>query len=196
MEKPAQAEYPILEIISRRWSPRAFDPRPVEPEKLRDLFEAARWAPSSSNEQPWSFIVATKDQPEPFANLLSCLVEANQRWAKNAPVLMMSVASMQFARNGKPNRHAWHDTGMAMSNLLAQAMSMDLFVHQMAGYDPARAREVLAIPATHEPVAAAAIGYAGDPNTLPDDLRERESAARQRKPQSAFVFNGRFGTAL
>jgi nitroreductase len=192
MEKPAQLEYPVIDVIARRWSPRAFDARPIEPEKLHSLFEAARWAPSSSNEQPWSFVYATKENSAQFNALVSCLVDANQRWAKDAPVLMCSIASLTFVRHGKPNRHALHDTGMAMANLLAQATSLNIFVHQMAGFDMNKAREVLAIPETHDPVAFAAIGYAGDETKLPDDLRQREVAARERKPQSAFVFKGKF----
>src|SRR5256884_3406610 len=123
----------------------------VEPEKLRSLFEAARWAPSSFNEQPWSFIVATKQKLEQHARLLSCLVEKNQQWAHLAPVLMVSVAKLKFAKTGEPNRHAFHDVGLAMGNMLVQATAMDLFVHQMAGFSPERVREIYAVPAEFEP---------------------------------------------
>src|SRR5438067_11420928 len=111
MEKPAPAEHPIHELIARRWSPRLFSDRAVEPEKLRSVLEAARWAPSSFNEQPWSFIVATKDDPAEYERLLGCLVEFNQGWAKAAPVLFISVASLRFSRNQKENRHGMHDVG-------------------------------------------------------------------------------------
>ena len=121
MEKPAQTDHPIQEILKRRWSPRAFADRMVESEKLRSLFEAARWAPSSFNEQPWFFIVATKQKLEEHARLLSCLVEKNQQWARLAPVLMVSVAKLKFAKTGKPNRHAFHDVGLAMGNMLVEA---------------------------------------------------------------------------
>ena len=121
MEKLANADYPVEEILRRRWSPRAFSDRMVEPEKLQSLFEAARWAPSSFNEQPWSFIVATKQKQEEHALLLSCLVEKNQQWARLAPVLMVSVTKLNFEKTGKPNRHAFHDVGLAMGNMLVQA---------------------------------------------------------------------------
>jgi nitroreductase len=193
MEKPAPTEHPIEELIRRRWSPRAFSDRPVEPEKLRSLFEAARWAPSSFNEQPWSFIVATKDKPEEYAQLLSCLVEKNQQWAQLAPVLMVSVAKLNFEKNGKPNRHAFHDVGLAMGTMLVEATALGLFVHQMAGFSVDKAREGFAVPEGFEPVAAVAIGYAADPEVLPEAFREQEVGPRRRKPISEFVFAGKWG---
>src|SRR5258708_7054964 len=108
MDRPALNEYPIHDLLRRRWSPRAFADRPVEPEKLRSLLEAARWAPSSFNEQPWAFLVGTKDQPEEYARVLGCLVPGNQNWAKAAPVLFLTVAHQFFDLNQKPNRHAFH----------------------------------------------------------------------------------------
>src|SRR5437879_4076372 len=126
MEKLAETQYPIHGLLRRRWSPRAFSSRPVEPDKLRSLWEAARWAPSSYNEQPWSFIVATKDDEAEYARLLSCLVEGNIQWAQHAPVLMVSVARLSFEEDGKPNRHAFHDVGQAVSNLIVQATALGL----------------------------------------------------------------------
>ena len=193
MAKIIQPDHPILDVLRRRWSPRALAHRPVEPTKLQSLLEAARWAPSCFNEQPWSFIVATKDDAEGFARMLGCLVEKNQSWAKNAPVLMISVAAKNFAHSGKPNRHHFHDVGLAVSDMITQATSLDLFAHQMAGFSPEKARETYNIPETHDPVAAIAIGYLGDPNTLPDDLRERELKQSTRKPLSDFVFTGKWG---
>jgi nitroreductase len=193
MEKPADAQYPILDLLRRRWSPRAFADRLVEPEKLRGLLEAARWAPSSYNEQPWSFLVATKDDPENFQRLLSCLVEGNQAWAQFAPVLMISIARLNFAQNGQPNRHAFHDVGLAAENLVIQAMALDLMVHQMAGFYPDKAREVFRIPPGYEPVAAIAVGYPGEPDRLPEKLRQRELAPRTRKMLREFVFGGEWG---
>src|SRR5438132_14178221 len=153
MEKPALTDYPIEEILARRWSPRAFADRKVEPDELRTLFEAARWAPSSFNEQPWSFIVATKDQPEEYAQLLSCLLDKNQQWAQLAPVLMVSVAKLKFEKTGKPNRHEFHDVGLAMGNMLVEATALGLFVHQMAGFSPEKVREIYGVPEEFEPVA-------------------------------------------
>src|SRR5215212_3506304 len=190
MERLRDAAHPIHDLLQKRWSPRAFADRAVEREKLLSLLEAARWAPSSNNEQPWHYIVATKDEPEEFGRLLACLVEKNQSWAKAAPVLMLSVASTVFSRNGKPNRHALHDTGQAVAGLTVQATALGLYVHQMAGFSVEKARETYNLPPTVEPVAAIALGYLGDPSTLPEDLREREVALSTRKPIGEFVFTG------
>jgi Nitroreductase len=193
MEKPAPADYPIEEVIRRRWSPRAFSDRMVEPEKLRSLFEAARWAPSSFNEQPWSFVVTTRNNPDEYAQMLSCLVEKNQQWAQLAPVLMVSVAKLNFEKSGKPNRHAFHDVGLAMGTMLVQATALGLFVHQMAGFSVDKVREAFGVPDGFEPVAAVAIGYEADPEVLPEAFREQEVGPRRRKPISEFVFAGGFG---
>jgi nitroreductase len=193
MSRRAPAAYPIHELLLERWSPRAFADRPVEPEVLRRLFEAARWAPSSYNEQPWAFCVATRDQPEAYARILSCLIEFNQTWARSAPVLMIPVTHLTFERNGQPNRHAFHDVGLAMAQLTVQATAEGLAVHQMAGILPDKAREVLGLPEGWEAVTGVAFGYAGDPATLSEELRKRELAPRTRKPLGAFVFDGAWG---
>lgn len=193
MEKPAPADYPIEDLLRRRWSPRAFSDRPVEPDKLRSLFEAARWAPSSFNEQPWSFIVTTKDDPEAYARLLNSLAEKNQQWARLAPVLAVSVAKLNFDHGGKPNRHAFHDVGLAMGNLLVQATAVGLVVHQMAGFAVEKVRAAFGVPEGFEPVAAIAIGYPAEPEVLPEQFRQQELGPRSRKPISAFVFQGRWG---
>ncbi len=193
MEKPADVQYPIHDLIKRRWSPRAFSDRPIKPETLQSLLEAARWAPSSNNEQPWSFIVAAKDDPDEFGRLLSCLVEGNSLWAQHAPVLMVSVARLSFEDDGQPNRHAFHDVGQAVANLIVQATALGLMVHQMAGFHPDKVRELYSVPKEFEPVAAMALGYPGDPQSLPDKLKKRELAPRERKPITEFVFTGRWG---
>ncbi len=193
MEKPADAQYPIHELLRRRWSPRAFSDRRVEPDTLRSLLEAARWAPSSFNEQPWSFIVATKQDPAEYARLVSCLVEGNIQWAQHAPVLMVSVARLSFEEDGKPNRHAFHDVGQAVANLIVQATALGLVVHQMAGIHPDKVRELYGVPEQYDPVAAIALGYPGDPQSLPEKLRKRELAPRERKPVTEFVFSGCWG---
>ncbi len=192
-KRPAPAAVAIHDLISHRWSPRAFDSRPVEPEKLRILFEAARWAASSYNAQPWSFIVATKDDPENFKRVLDCFVEFNQGWAKNAPVIALSVATLKMPHDGSQNRHAFHDVGQAAANLALQATALGLQIHQMAGVLPDKARQIFAIPEGYEAVAGMAIGYPGDATALPDHLRERELAPRDRKPASSFVFTGSWG---
>jgi nitroreductase len=193
MQKPAPTEVPLSELVRNRWSPRAFADQPVAPDVLRSLLEAARWAPSSNNEQPWAYIVATKDDPENFAKMLSVLVEFNAGWAKNAPVLILSVAHLKAQKDGAPNRHALHDVGSATAQLTFEANSRGLFVHQMAGYYPEKARQVFEIPEDWEPVAAMAIGYLGDPQSLPERLRDRELAPRTRKPLSEFVMTRGWG---
>jgi nitroreductase len=193
MEKIASINYPVHELLKRRWSPRAFSNRPVEPEKLRSVFEAARWAASSYNGQPWSFIYATREEPEEFQRILGCMVEFNQNWAKHAPVIGITVARLKFEHDGSANRHAYHDVGQAAANLAIEAVAQGLQLHQMAGILVDKAREALSIPEGYDPVAGFALGYPGDPATLPDQLRQREAAKSERKPAEAFVYNGRWG---
>jgi nitroreductase len=193
MHKPASPGFPIHELIRDRWSPRAFANKPVEHHLLGSLFEAARWAPSSYNAQPWAYFVATKDDKENFEKMLSVLVEFNAGWAKAAPVLVLVVADQKFRHNGSANRNAFYDTGAASALLSLEATSRGLAVHQMAGFDAAKARQVFEIPADWEPIAAIAIGYPGHPDSLPDKLREGEHAPRTRKPLSEFVMSGRWG---
>lgn len=192
-EKPAETEFPIHDLIRRRWSPRAFDDRPVEPEKLGSLLEAARWAASSNNEQPWRFILAPRERPEDFARLLGCLKESNRIWARQASVLMLSVARLTFADDAEPNRHALYDVGQAVASMAIQATALGLVIHQMAGFFPDKARAQFGIPDGFEPVTVVAIGYQGDPSTLPERQRLRELAPRARDPLSRLVFAGRWG---
>ena len=196
MHKPAPTDVPINELLGNRWSPRAFSSKPVSTEILHSLFEAARWAPSSSNYQPWAYIVGTHDHHENFAKILNTLVEFNAGWANKAPVLVLSVAQTKTPKDGAPNRHAFHDVGSASAQLTFEANSRGLLVHQMAGFDANKAREVFSIPADWEPVAVMAIGYPGDPQSLPDKLRDREVAPRTRKPLSEFVMTGTWGHTL
>jgi nitroreductase len=193
LKKTATTSAPIHSLIGERWSPRAFVDRAVEPEKLRSLFEAARWAASSYNGQPWNFIVATKNDSGNYRKVLDCFIEFNQGWAKNAPVLALSVAKLKFDHNGEPNRHAFHDVGQASATLALQAEALGLAVHQMAGILPDKAREIFAIPKGYEAVAGIAIGYPGEAHTLPDQLKERELAPRERKALDSFVFTGKWG---
>lgn len=192
MEKPALVDFAVHELIRRRWSPRSFSERAVADEELRRLFEAARWAPSSYNEQPWSFILTRKGE-EAFDRLVACLTGSNVRWAPKASILLLSIAKLDIARTGAPNRHALHDVGLAVGSLVLQATALDLFVHQMAGFDPDKARGAFGVPEGYEPVAVIAIGSAGNPDALPDDLRDRELRSRVRKPLREFVFADRWG---
>jgi len=193
MTRQASTDHPVHELIAKRWSPYGFSGRPVSDADLRSIFEAARWAPSSYNEQPWSFIVATRDDKREFERMLSCLVPPNREWAQAAPVLALSVARLSFARNGKPNRVAVHDMGLAAADLTLEAAARGLSVHQMAGILPDVARETYAIPEGHEPVTGIAVGYAADPQSLPEAFQERDLAPRTRKPLADFVYSGRWG---
>ena len=195
MTKRAAHDHPIHEHIAERWSPYGFSDRAVPADIIRSLFEAARWSPSSYNEQPWSFIVATKDQPDEYARVLGCLVEGNQAWAQQAPVLAIGCTNQFFTRNGKPNAAAVHDLGLAAAHLTFEATARGLAVHQMIGIVPSKARAEFAIPDGVEPITALAIGYAAEPDSLPDQLKERDTAPRQRKPLAEFVFGGKYGEA-
>jgi nitroreductase len=187
------ADHPVHALITKRWSPYSFASRSVPDEDLCSLFEAARWAPSSYNEQPWNYIVAKKENPEEFQRLLSCLVEGNQGWAKAAPVLALGIAKLRFARDDQPNRAAIHDLGLAAGNLVVEATARGLSVHQMIGILPDKAREIYAIPEGYEPLTGIAIGYAGDPKALPEGLRDRDLTRRPRKPLKEFVFSQTWG---
>lgn len=193
MDKKAPAEFPIHDLIAKRWSPRAFAAKPIAKEAILSLFEAARWAPSCFNEQPWFFLIAVKEDEGEFGKMLSCLVEANQVWAKTAPLLMISIAKLNFDKNGKPNRHAVHDVGLAAENMSIQAAAQGLCLHQMAGFDTAKTKEVFSIPEGYEPVAAIAGGYPGEAKDLPANLAEKEAAPRVRKRIHTFAYTGRWG---
>ena len=195
MRKPAPVDAPVHDLIRERWSPRAFADRPVEPAVLRSLLEAARWAPSSFNEQPWAFLVADREQSGEHRRMVECLVEGNQTWAAAAPVLIVTLAKARFSHNDKVNRHAIHDVGLAVAQLTLQATDSGLGVHQMAGIRGERIRETYAVPEGWDPVTVLAIGYPGDPESLSPEMRELELAARERKPLETTVFAGRFGEA-
>ena len=192
MDKPAPVDHPIEEVLRRRWSPRAFAPVVADREKLLRLFEAARWAPSSNNEQPWRYVIATADEPALLDAARSVLSPSNV-WATKVPILVCVVARTAWTKDGTPNRHGIYDTGQATGHLLVQATALGLFCHQMAGFDVEKARQVFAVPEGHEPVAMMAIGYYGDPSTLEEQRRQQEVAPRTRRPISEFVFSGRFG---
>jgi nitroreductase len=191
--KKASTNFEILEVIAERWSPYSFDSKAVPVGDLRSLFEAARWAASSFNEQPWRYIVATKDDADEFERILSCLVDANQSWAKAAPVLALGIAKLTFTQNGKPNVAAIHDLGQGSATLALEATARGLSVHQMTGILPDRARELFGVPEDFEVVTAIAIGYAADPESLPPDAKKTDTTPRQRKPISEIVFGGEWG---
>ena len=191
-----EIEHPVLDVIRSRWSPAVYSPQPVETEKLLSILEAARWAPSSYNAQPWSFLVARKEEPEEFARMLSCLVPGNVAWAQHVPVLLISVAKLQFDHNGSANRHAFHDTGIATGFLMLQAAALGVLAHGMAGFDAAKARELYGIPQSHEAVAAIGLGYPGDEQGAPEELRKRNQRRKPRRTLNQFVFAGKWGQPL
>lgn len=193
MNKNADTDHPIHNTLAVRWSPYVFSAKPVATADLRSLFEAARWAPSSYNEQPWRYIVGMKGEGDTHRRIVDCLAEGNQGWARNAPVLALGIVMRHFTSNGKPNKAAEHDLGLASSNLVVEATIRRLYVHQMIGLDPEAARAAFSIPAEAEALTALAIGYreaeqGGDPA-----LREREQKPRARRTLSEFVFDGNFG---
>lgn len=196
MNKLATTGYPIHELISKRWSPRSFDSRTVESVKLIQLLEAARWAPSWRNDQPWRFIVATKEDPEAYRRLFDCLNPGNQRWACLAPVLMIAIAKRGYDHGNEPNPITLYDTGQAVSQLTIEALSHGLYVHQMGGIDHERIHLMYGIPLNYQPIVALAIGYLGQAIDLPQELRRREELPRTRLPLSDLVFSNTWGQSF
>jgi nitroreductase len=192
MLKSAEFESPILEVIQMRRSRRAYDAAPVEKEKISSLFEAARWAPSSVNEQPWMYLYATKDQTELWGKIFEALTEGNKVWAKNAPLLILSLVRKNHFRNDLPNVSARYDLGAANAFISLQAAHLGLNVHQMAGFSAAIAKKNLNIPDHFEPVVILGIGYPGNVEHLPENLKAREMAPRERYRQQEFVMNKSF----
>ena len=200
--KLAPAVAGVPEVFLKRWSPRAFADKPVSAADLKAVFTAAQWAASSYNEQPWRYIVGQRSTGDPaapeggltdsstYSLILGTLVEFNQSWVKSAPVLILSVARTTFAKNGKPNRHAMHDTGAATANLASTATALGLHTHSMAGFDSEKARVAFDLPPDYEPAAVTALGYCGDPETLEGELHEREVTPRERKSLDEIVFSG------
>jgi len=182
----------LLNAIAHRHAAMAYAERPIPQETLRLVFEAARWAPSSFNEQPWRFVVATKDDAEAYERLASCLSRGNA-WAREAPVLILALTKLELTRNGKPNNYCLHDLGLALQNLLIQATALGLASHPMGGFDKDAAAERLQVPEGYRPMTMVALGYPGDPDTLSEAHRDRELGPRQRHPLAEFVFAGQFG---
>jgi nitroreductase len=192
MEKPANNNFQILETLRQRWSPRAFSDRMVEKEKLQSIFEAARWAPSSMNEQPWRFIVGIKGD-DSWQRIYDSLVQWNQQWAGNAPVLIMNLGKKTFAYKGRPNGTYQYDTGQAVAMMTIEAQNLGLYAHQIGGFSQQKAAEVLQIPEDYHPISITALGYYGDPSSLPEDIQESEQAERKRHLLQDIVFSGKFG---
>ena len=183
----APTQYPVHELIRKRWSPRAFADRPVDEALLLQVFEAASWAFSSANRQPWRYIYGHKGSPV-FATLLSCLNPSNQIWVQQAPILILSIAHT-IDDEGKDNSSALHDVGAANATLALEAAANGLVTHPMGGFDKVKTRELCRLRDGADPVTFIALGYQGDPSMLPEKLRDRETALRSRKPFTELVSN-------
>lgn len=190
-----QPQSAIHELLSKRWSPVAFSSQPIDDDTLAALFEAARWAPSCFNAQPWRFVIG-RHGTDAHSRILSTLTPGNVAWAGNAYILGITVAHDVFTHNGKPNRWAAHDVGLASMSLAVETTARGLFIHFMAGFDAAKAMELLAIPEQHTPIAAFALGHRGDPSTLPPEVAAKESRPRTRKPLNEVVVEGTFGNTV
>jgi len=192
MSKEAQNLYPMHALLIRRWSPRAFRSDNIPEEKLRTLFEAARWSASGGNQQPWRFILGTNGD-ESFSKILDSLDDGNRSWAQNAPVLVLSVGKKTQNRNDRPNSSYRYDLGQAVAHLSIQATEEGLYVHQMGGFNPDLCRQAFSIPPDFDPITVFAVGFLGDPSQLEGNNRIRETEPRQRMAFDEFVFSGTFG---
>ncbi len=192
MKKLATTKYPVNELIKSRWSPRAFSDHKIPKDVILTLFEAAIWAPSSRNEQPWRFIYGVKDEGANYKKIYDTLVHWNQQWAKSAPLLVMTIAKRNSEYHNEENTTALYDLGQAVANLSIQATDMDLFCHQMGGFEKEKARDTFNIPSNYVAVTVVAIGYYGDPDKLPDDMKELELKARSRYDLDRIIFNEDF----
>jgi len=184
------------ELIKKRRSTISFSPQLVEEGKLELVFEAARWAASSFNEQPWRFLYATQNDKASFDKLASCLYDGNLTWAGTAPVLILTMTKKSFSANGKLNRHSWHDVGLAVGNLSIQATELGLSLHQMAGFNAKMAQEIYQVSENYEPVSMIALGYREDIENLDEKLQARESSPRSRKPLEEIVFNSKLPDSM
>lgn len=192
MSKYAKTTYGIHQLLESRWSPRAFRDVPIEKDKLRRIFEAAAWSPSSWNEQPWRYIIGEKGG-ETYNKILDSLVETNSRWAKNAPVLIVCTALKHFSHNHHDNFHFLYDSGQSVAHLTFQAMYEGIYVHQMAGFHFEKLKTYFDIPPEFYITSVIALGYLGSPESLDDDFKERELAERERKDVSEIFYVDRFG---
>ena len=197
-DRHAETSVPIDDLLARRWSPRAFDSsRRVTREQLAALLEAARWAPSCNGDEPWRYLVWDRSRDaQGWRDAFGCLSESNRKWCENVPVLMLSCAGSTFEHNGKPNRFAPHDTGMADLSIALQAVTLGLVAHQMGGYDVAKAREAFGIPEDYTPQAMIAVGYQAAPDVLDEETKKKELRPRSRKPLETHFFESAWGKGV
>jgi len=193
--KTAKTDYPISELISKRWSARAFSTRSVEKLKLLSILEAARWAPSSRNEQPWRYIVFTNDNPEILKRAQSVLKDIND-YAKRAPILICAITKKTYTDNEKPNRLHFHDLGAANENMFLESFNQGLIMHEMGGFDVQKAREVFNVPEDYEVGIMIAIGYQDTYDVLPERIQEKAFTPRQRKPLSEIAYLEELGNGI
>jgi nitroreductase len=198
MQKPAITQQPIHDLIANRWSGRAYDAsQGVSQEQVISLLEAARWAPSCFGDQPWRYVVCNKaDNLQAWQAAFDCLVPGNQSWAVNAPVLLLVCADTLFSHNDKPNKWAPYDTGAATENLCLQATALGLMAHQMGGFDADKARATFNVPERYQILAMVTVGYQADVESLTGETKERETAARSRKPLNELFFNGQWDQSI
>ena len=198
LAKKALTAVPIHDLLAERWSPRAYDAaRTVSREHLAALLEAGRWAPSCNGDEPWRYLVWDRGtDPQGWQQAFDCLSENNRKWVRNVPLLMLSCAGSVFAHNGKPNRWAQHDTGMASLSIALQAVALGLIAHQMGGFDADKARAAFGIPADYTPMSMIAVGYQAEPDVLDEETKKKELVARKRRPLAGSFFGGAWGRSL
>lgn len=180
--KTATTTHTIHPLLRERWSPRAFSAQSIAPETMATILEAALWAPSAMNEQPWRYAYALKENEAGFAQLVELLAPGNAAWAKKAAALVVCSTKMTYTLNNKPNVNAFHDAGMANQNLAIQALAEGVYVHFMEGFDKAKAASLLGLAEDMQPVCMIALGYLGEAESLDEPYLSRERAARTRKP--------------
>ena len=193
--KPANTDYPINELIARRWSARAFSTRPVERSKLLSILESARWAPSSRNEQPWRYVIFTSDNVEKLKKAQSVLKDIND-YAKRAPILICAITKKSYSDNSNYNRLHFHDLGAANENMFLEAFNQGLIMHEMGGFDVKKARDVFNVPEDFEVGIMIAIGYQDTHHILPETLIQKAFTPRQRKPLSEIAFIEELGNGI
>jgi len=195
MDKPSNNNYPVNNLIMNRWSPRAFSNQLVEKEKIFSILEAARWAPSAFNEQPWRFIVG-QNGDEAYNKIFGSLVEWNQQWAKSVPVLILNIAKKTFTHNGTQNVTFKYDLGQAVGQMILEVVNQGLVSHQMTGFDPDKAAAALNVPDDFQVVSVTAIGYQGEMENLPEQFAKIEVNKRERKDLDTIAFKDKFGVSL
>ena len=195
IEKIANTDFPIHDLIARRWSARAFSTKAVEKSKLLSILEAARWAPSSRNEQPWRYIIFTNDNPDMLKKAHTVLLDINL-YAKRAPIFICAITKKTYSDNEIYNKLHFHDLGAANENMFLESFNQGLIMHEMGGFDREKAREVFKVPDDYEIGVMIAIGYQDSHKILPERYREKANSPRERKPLSKIAFLEELGNGI